>query len=110
MDRICHACVTNMGPFSALLHRGCLIDFTIQRQASFAWVAPSAPARSTDSTARQVRDAGSSRHSTSTPLPLWPEYHNCVWTDLRLNNGGLPSLLTRPKPLDIDQEKKEVAK
>jgi hypothetical protein len=55
MDRICHACVTNMGPFSALLHRGCLIDFTIQRQASFAWVTPSAPARSTDSTVRQIR-------------------------------------------------------
>ncbi|CAE07577.1 hypothetical [Parasynechococcus marenigrum WH 8102] len=69
MDRICHACVTNMGPFSALLHRGCPIDFTIQRQASFAWVAPSAPARSTDSTARQVRDAGCfaplNKHSSS---------------------------------------------
>ena len=70
MDRICHACVTNMGPFSALLHRGCLIDFTIQRQASFAWVTPSAPARSTDSTARQVRDAGCfaqlNKHSSPT--------------------------------------------
>ena len=51
-----------------------------------------------------------SRCLTSTPLPLWPEFHSCVWTDLRLNNGGLPSFVTRSKQLDIDQEKKEVAK